>query len=324
ALARDLPEDSPARTEAALNLGWIEYDAGRADRAEPLLREALARQRHALGEQHPVVADALAILASAELRLGRCDESKRLLRAALAIDAAVYSHPHPHTAWHLNDLANTFALAGRLDEAAATYARSIAMDEALAPASALNEAVSIGNLARLHHSQGNDASAEAGLRDAIARKRALLGSDYADNGRSRDLSSLGEILIARRNFSEAQRIIDEALNDARDRHPSAHPDIGFASMASAELLAATNAPADAASRASEAVSIFDALADTTSENAIRSHLVLGEILLGLHRNDEAQAQFSIALASAQVGSPRSILLARARNDLMRIVRAHRA
>lgn len=314
---RALPDDSAALTEAWMNLGWIEFDAGHADRAEPLLREALARKRHALGERHPDVADALAILASAVLRRGRGVESERLLRTALDIDATTYSRPHPHTAWHLNDLANTLALAGKLDEAASTYAQALAVDEALAPASALNEAVTIGNLARVRWSQGDYAAAENGMRDAIARKQALLGADYGDNGRSHDLSSLAEILIARRGFDEARSLLDDALDDTHSRRRSAHPDVAFALTVMAELMAATGAQADAAARASEAVAIFTALSDTASDKALRARLVLGEALLSLHRESEAQTQFAVAVAAAQAASPPSPLLARAQRDLSR-------
>ena len=150
---RVLADDSPALAEAVLNLGWIYMDAGRAGRAEPLLREALMRKRRQLGNRHAEVADTLAILTSTLDRLGDYGEAERLMREAIAIDADAYSHPNAHTAWHLNDLAVVLGLQGRLDEAQAFYLKSLAIDQALAPSSSLNEAATLANMARLRFRQ---------------------------------------------------------------------------------------------------------------------------------------------------------------------------
>jgi len=83
----------------------------------------------------------------------------------------------------------------------------------------------------------------------------------------------------------------------------------------AEWMSAVGAHADAAAHASEAVSMFAALADTSSEQAIRARLVLGEALSSLHRDHEAQDQFALALAAARAASPPSTLLARVQHDL---------
>lgn len=279
AMARkSLPDDNVALTEAAQNLGWILQDAGHADHAVPLLREALARKRREFGQQHPDVADAMAILASALTRCGRYAESEHLLRDALKIDTSVYPGPHPHTAWHLNDLAVVVALEGRIGDARDLYAKSLAMDRALAPASSLNEAVSLANLARLHFRQGEYAAAESGLRDAIARKQRLLGTDYADNGRSYDRTSLAEILIARGHLVQAQTLVDQTLSEARRRYRSPHPDIAFALKVKAELELAQGRRQAAVTDAQDAVAIYTALSDFSSDKSIRTRALYGEIL----------------------------------------------
>jgi tetratricopeptide (TPR) repeat protein len=317
ALARRvLPNDSPALTEAVLNLGWIQIDAGHPENAEPLLREALARKRSELGERHAEVADVMAILSSALVRRGRYDESEQLLREALDVDASVYAHPHPHTGWHLNDLANVLALEGRFDEASAFYSKSIALDRALAPAASLNEAVSRGNLARIRYRQGEYAEAEFAFRDAIERKQRLLGTDYGDNGRGYDSACLAEILIARGRLTEARTLIDAALSDARHRHDTAHPDIAFALTVEAELKAALGEREGAAASARDAVATYAALSDLGSDKAIRTRLLFGKVLQSLGRDSEAKTQFEGALAAAGVISPRAAaLMARAANDL---------
>jgi tetratricopeptide (TPR) repeat protein len=316
---RELPDDSSALTEAVTNLGWIFMDAGHVDRAEPLLREALVRKRKELGARHPDVADAMAILVSDLVRRGRYGESEQLMREALDIDDGAYARPHPHVTWHLNDLAIVLALEGKLDEASTFYRKSIALDQALAPAAALAEAVSLGNLARIRFEQGAYADAEAGFRDAIERKQRLLGADYGDNGGSHDRACLAEILIARGRFDEARGLADGALAESRQRHRDAHPDIAFALTVEARLMAALGQRESAAAHAADAVAMYATMADTGSDKSIRARLLFGEILQGLDRNSEAKAPLESALAAARAIEPNvAALIVHAAVDLERV------
>jgi serine/threonine-protein kinase len=320
ALARRvLSVDSDALTEAVMNLGWIQMDAGHADSAAPLLREALARKRSHLGAGHAEVADAMAILTSNLLKQGRYAEAEQVMRDALEIDAHAYTHPNAHTAWHLNDLANVFAYEGKFDEAGVFYAKSLAIDQALAPAGALNQAISIGNLARLHFAQGALAEADAGLRESINRKQAQLGADYADNGRSYDRACLAEVLISRKRLDEAQLTIDAALAEARQRHRGAHPDIAFALAVEAELMAARGAKERAVTVAEEAAAMYASLDDRHSEKAIRASLLLGDTLQALGRYHDAATQLGKALNAAEAITPRATaLMALIDADLARV------
>jgi tetratricopeptide (TPR) repeat protein len=320
ALARRvLPNDSDALTEALTNFGWILMDAGYPDRAEPLLREGLARKRSRLGERHADVADAMVLLTSALTQLGRYGEGEQMVRDALDIDSSVYPRPNAHISWHLNDLAVVLTLEGKLGQAAALYAKAIAIDHVLAPAAGLSEAVSLGNLARVHLKQGAYAEAEAAFRDAISRKQRLLGADYGDNGRSYDSAVLAQILMARGHIDDARKFADNALADAQQHHRNAHPDTAFALSVEAEVMAASGDDTRANTFAAQAVAMYAALSDQYSEKAIRARLGYGEILQTLGRHDEAGAQLKSALAAAEAAQPSSAaLVAHARADLARV------
>ena len=319
ALARGGPDAGDALTEAVTNLGWIQMDAGHPAQAEPLLREALARARVRLGDRHPDLADAMALLAAALRQLGRLGDSERLLLAALDIDDRVNAPPNAHTAWHVNDLANVYAAEGRFEQAEATYAKALALNRALAPAAGLGETVNLANLARLRFRQGAYAEAEAGMRDAIQRKEHLLGSDYEDNGRSYDRACLADILVARGQLDEAREIADNALAEARARHPEANPDIAFALTVAARLMAARGDRERAAALAGSAVAMDASLADQGSERAIRARLLLGEILHKLGREREARSQLEAALEAADALTPAPpALVAHATSELARV------
>lgn len=313
---RALPDDSDAATEAVTNLGWILMDAGHPDRAEPLLREALARKRSRFGEHHAEVADAMEYLAQALIRLARYGEGERLMRDALAVDAEVYAHPHTHLAWHLNELAVVLSLQGRLAEADAFFARSIEVCRALGAGSALAEAVTLGNRARIRFQQGDYKEAERGFRDMLERKQRLLGEDYGDNGRSYDRASLADVLVARGRLDEAQALLDAALEEARRRRRVANPDTAFALSVAARLSTARGERAQAAAQAKEAVAAYAASADPASEKSIRARLSYGEALQDLDRAAEAKPQFESALASIRAAAPiPPVLLAHAAVDL---------
>jgi len=319
ALARGAPASGDALAEAVTNLGWIQMDAGHPALAEPLLREGLARTRERLGKRHPNVADALALLADALRQDGRAGESERVLREAIAIDEQAHAQPNSHTAWHVNDLANTYALQGRFEQAEASYAKALAISQALAPAGDLARSIILANLARLRFRQGDDAKAEAALRDAIQRKQQLLGADYKDNGRSYDRACLAQILIARGRLDEAREVVDGALAEERARHAEAHPDIAFALTVQARLMAARGEAERAAALAASAVAMDTALGDTRSERATRARLLSGAILHGLGRAGQARACLQDALAAADAMTPAApALVAHVASELLRV------
>jgi eukaryotic-like serine/threonine-protein kinase len=277
ALARAGADADAALTEAVTNLGWIQMDAGHPGKAEPLLRDALARTRARLGDRHPGVANAMAFLATDLRQLGRVAQSEQLLLAALAIDHQASAQPNGQTAWHLDDLGNTYAAEGRFAEAQASYAASLAMNRALDGSDNLGAILSLANMARLRFRQGAYADAEEGMREAIRRKERLLGADYADNGRGYERACLAEILVARGRLDEARGVADDALAQARAAHPEANPDVAFALMVEAKLMAARGDWDLAAALAGSAVAMDAELGDQASERAIRTRQLLDTI-----------------------------------------------
>ena len=303
ALARGGPDSGAALAEAVTNLGWIQLDAGHPSRAEPLLREALARARTRLGDRHADVADAMTLLAMATRQRGHPGESEQLLLSAIAIDRLGDARPTGRAAWRINELARVYAAEGRLDLAGATHAKALAMNRALAPGADLAESVNRVDLARLRFRQGADAEAEAGLRDAMARRQQLLGADYEDNGGNVERAGLAEILVARGRLDEARTLADDALAQARARRPEASPEVAFALAVDARLMAARGERERAAALAGSAVAMDTLLDDQGAERAIRTRLLFGQTLHALGRDGEARLQLEGTLAAVDAMRP---------------------
>src|SRR5262249_37381783 len=77
--------------------------------------------------------------------------------------------------------------------------------------------------------------------------------------RSHDRAGLAEALVARGRLDEARAFADDALAEARARHPEAHPDIAAALMVEARLLAAGGDRERASALAGDAGALYDPL-----------------------------------------------------------------
>jgi tetratricopeptide (TPR) repeat protein len=82
-----------------------------------VFRQALARYRKHLGEEHPVTASSINNLAMNLTAQGRYDEADPLNRQALVLRRKLLGEKHPDTAQSLNNLALTLNAQGRYSEA---------------------------------------------------------------------------------------------------------------------------------------------------------------------------------------------------------------
>jgi serine/threonine protein kinase/Flp pilus assembly protein TadD len=97
--------DHHTRAMALYNLGLLNRDLERFDRAEAYQREALAIRERALGSGHPIVAASLSALARALCDLGRDNEARPLQERALAIRESTLGAEHLDIADSLGHLA---------------------------------------------------------------------------------------------------------------------------------------------------------------------------------------------------------------------------
>lgn len=287
--------DEPAvQATLAATLGVALTTLGALDRAEPLLRRALA-----LREEHGP-ADALE-LARARVQLGqllkaaeRPDEAEPLLRAGLAELTALARAGLADRAEAELALGHLLGKRAAFDEAQPHLERALALRrEAGAGPVALAEA--LGALGDLHLQRGDleraepllheasealrgegglllahalDAEgrllrrrarldrAEALLTEAVALKRALLGDEHDELADS--LSNLGLVLVARGRPGEAIDLFQEALGIQLTVHGEAGPVHGKLLMNLGLACANAGRTADAEQAFGEALRILEA------------------------------------------------------------------
>jgi tetratricopeptide (TPR) repeat protein len=122
-MRRRLPAVHPLTATTLLGLGELLLDRGAADRAEPLLREALAMRQTVLPPEHPHVAEAQHFLGTALLADRRYVEAERYLLASLARLRAAFGNRDSRTRAALTSLVLLYEASGQPRQAASHRAR---------------------------------------------------------------------------------------------------------------------------------------------------------------------------------------------------------
>jgi len=115
------------------NLANVYMDQGNRDRAEEMMREALASDRKVLPEPHPSIALRLSNLASMAAWDGRYEEALRLAREALADYEELYPGPHPDIPYALVTIGNAQRHLGNQAAADSAHRAALEMRESLFP-----------------------------------------------------------------------------------------------------------------------------------------------------------------------------------------------
>jgi tetratricopeptide (TPR) repeat protein len=113
---------SPGRSTELLRLllnqtAYYLHERGQYAEAEPLLKQAMAIRRTALGEQHPAYATSLNNLAGLYDAMGRHAEAEPLYQQAMEIYRTALGERHPDYAGSLHNLAVLYQETGRHAEA---------------------------------------------------------------------------------------------------------------------------------------------------------------------------------------------------------------
>lgn len=211
------------------NLGLLLIVKGQINKAEPLLRRALAITEAQLGPKHPDVATSLNSLAGLlltrryELEEGQLSEAESLLRRALVIDEASIEPDAPNVARDLSNLAELMRITNRKQEAETLMRRALAIDEAQFGPNDPIVALRLSNLATLLHETKRSADAEVLLRRALAIDEA----NSASTQNITNLNNLANLLYDSGRYDEAQLLFRQVLAIAENYYDADHPTLAI-------------------------------------------------------------------------------------------------
>jgi serine/threonine-protein kinase len=231
-LAGETSLDPATRGDVLDALGVVYRSLGNFEKAGPLLREALALRRRALGDEHVQVAESLHNLANLERELHHTAEAERLMRQALAIQRRAFPQGHRDLARGLNnfasllrDKADAAGKAGKpfLVEAETLAREGLAMKLRLFGEKNTEVAQSLNTLAAILVREGKLAEAEPLLRRSITLRRALDGP--LSPGLAKTIHNLAVLLEGENRLAEAEALDRESLDMRRKLYPEGHPEL---------------------------------------------------------------------------------------------------
>jgi len=217
------------------NLGTLLSDRGDFAGAERHYREALELNRAAYGPRHPRVALNLSNLGLALRRQGKHAQALEPLEEALAIQREAYGAAHPLAARQLMALAFAHLDLGQLERARSAFEAAGLALEPQLPASANLLASAHLGLGQILVRQGRASEAEALLERALATFRR----SYDEGQHHR----IGEVLLWIGRLRAAQGRRDEAIAAWREGLPMMRPGADAALIAVFEHELGARSPA---------------------------------------------------------------------------------
>ncbi len=279
-------------------IGVTYTDLGLHDRAESMLRPALALRKSLFGEEHPDVGASLNNLAELLWGQGEYVEAEALLREALAMNRKLLGDEHPDVAASLNNLAALLKDQGKLSEAEPLSRKALAMHQKLLGEEHPHVAVGLNNLANLLRDQGKLSEAVPLFRESLAMRRKLLGDEHPEVATC--LNNLAASLRDQGKLSEAEPLQREALAMRRKLLGEEHPHVASGLNNLALLLKDQGKLSEAEPLQREALAMKRKLLGNEHPETLIAVHNLGHLLRDLGRLDEAEVLGSEAVRGATV------------------------
>jgi serine/threonine-protein kinase len=215
--------DADVQAELRHVVGRVYTNLGLFDRAAPMLRKSLDRQRALHGARHAAVASAMAELGQVLLKQDSFDEAESLLRDALAQRRALLGNQNAETAESVDQLASLYQERSRYDAADTLFREALATRRSLLGDDDVIVARSLDHLALLLFHQGKYVEAEPLYRQALAIEDRQLGPDHPETAQT--VHNLAQTLHMSLRNDEAETLYRRALATKRKVLGNAHPSV---------------------------------------------------------------------------------------------------
>ncbi|HTF88944.1 MAG TPA: serine/threonine-protein kinase [Planctomycetota bacterium] len=223
-LARSHTGNHSEVTSTALNnLGHIAMTGGDFEKAELVLREALAIERELHDGPHSDLAPILANLGTTLRQRGDYAAAEPLAREAVEVARKTLGPKHPSLASDLSSLGTVLQQKGDYEGAEVAMTEALELRLALYGEENLQVARSRNNLGLLLRMRGKLTEAEEMLRSALAVRRKLLGD--RDVAVAATLSNLSGLLAALGDIAGAETAAREAVSIHREVLGPVHADL---------------------------------------------------------------------------------------------------
>jgi tetratricopeptide (TPR) repeat protein len=211
---KTLGDENPNIAVSLNNLGDVLRVEGKYTEAETETRSSLAMMRKLFGETNQFVAYSLATLANVLRDQGKLAEAEVAERETLSMRTNTLGPEHPEVAQSLNDLAVILAAQGRFTDAERLLREALAMRRKLLGQEHPDTLDSLNGLASELLLQGNLIGAEPVARECRDLYKKLLPDDWRAFQTS---CLLGEILMAQKNYADAEPLLIEGYDGLKQR-----------------------------------------------------------------------------------------------------------
>jgi len=213
---KTLGNDHPDVVIQTVNMAIVLTDLGDYAGAETHAREALATRRRILGPEHPAVANTLRVLGDALAGAGNYAEAEPLYREAIAVARKGFGEDHTETARFQSGLGWLHVRAGEFAKAEPLLRASLAIQRKKLGVDNDATRTTMTNLAHALNGLGDHAGAEAVAREAIASYQKQANPRFIPGA----LAALGESLVGRRQFVEAETTLQQARDVLAKQQPT--------------------------------------------------------------------------------------------------------
>jgi len=310
-------ERPEVRSKLLDTMGVVYRHLGLYGRAEPLLEEALALRRRALGEQSLDTAQSLLHLGQLRIDQSRYADGEGLLRRSLSVEEGLVGKNAPGVAEALYTLGYVLRQEGKTTEAEAALRRVAALREA-SDGDEVDLALVLDRLASVLQDEGRLTEAERLARRAVDITRRRLGH-HPDTARC--LERLGSVLTVEGQYAAAEPLLQEGLAIRRDHLGPDHPAVGAALDRLADLRRERGDLAGAEPLYRQALAISLAAFGEEHLQVASIRVGLAELRLEQGRADEAEALFDRSLHTRRWLGPDNALVIESRQGLARVAAA---
>jgi len=229
---------------AMANLGDLYRAQGELDKAEAILREAMAEASREHGVQGAEYQRVLRALSSTLLNKGRIDEALALAEQGFALTRQMFGAGSSYTASAEAALAGQYLDLGRYHAADQHFRNSLQTSAAVDGVDSRAYAVKQYAHGLMEEARGDYAQAEQNYRAALARYRALLGPAHAD---TLDVEMvLARLLLRTDRTAEAQAPLQQVAALWRQELPPESPQLLVLQLVEIEWLTRAGQHAEAA------------------------------------------------------------------------------